>query len=73
MGKLPNNISVNKPVPGKPGGDEGVWLQKPDAKSNSRNGNKPANKAVKNINKKHHFIIGYPESFIKSRSYNFNN
>ena len=73
MSKLPNYIAVDKPVPGKCSGEEGIRLQKPNAKSNCRNGNKPTGKTVKNINKKHHFIIGYFESFIKSRSYNFNN
>jgi hypothetical protein len=50
MTKLPDDISINKPVPGKFSMENSIGFQQSYDKNNHGNGYKSTNHAVKNIN-----------------------
>jgi hypothetical protein len=56
MPKLPNNVSIDKPIPGKTGLKRSHMLEKANTKGNHGNGNKSAHKSIKDVNKEIDFI-----------------
>ncbi len=52
MAEFPNNITVNKPVPGERCFNNCIFFEKAYAKNNYSNCDKPANYRIKNKRKK---------------------
>ena len=57
MTKFPDNISVDKPVPGEGCFEDGMFFKKSDTKYDGRNGDKSSNKGIQHIGKERNFII----------------
>lgn len=71
MRKFPNDIAINKPVPGKGGFKNRILFKQPDAKSHHRNGDKSRYKPVGYKNEKGNTIIINLELLVSSGSYDF--
>jgi hypothetical protein len=57
MSEFPHDISVNKPVPGEACFDHRILLEKPDAESHGRNGNKSSDHRIQHIGKEGDLIV----------------
>jgi hypothetical protein len=49
MPEFPDDITINKPVPGKAGFKDGVFFKEAYAKYYQRNGDEPANKSIQQV------------------------
>ena len=57
VSQLPNDIAVEKPVPGKGRFQEGMPFKQANAISDGANGKIPGNEAVKDVDQKGHLIV----------------
>ncbi len=63
--EFPDNIPVNKPIPGKAGFKDGKPVEETYAECHGGNRKKPGDEAVKDEYKKWHFVLFYPELFVQ--------
>ena len=57
MTEFPNNIPINKPVPGKTGFKDRMLLKKPDTECNRSDRNKSSDDRIQHVRKKRDLII----------------
>jgi len=69
VGKLPDDVSINKPVPCEGRVEGRIFFQEADAKSNGCDGDEAGDEPVGNKYKEGHPVIFYPESFIHQGAY----
>jgi hypothetical protein len=71
MGKFPNHVAINKPIPSKLRFENGIRLKQTYANTYHPNRNKSRYNTIEDIGKKGDFILGKTQALEEKRSDKF--